>query len=381
VSDASDLERTESATARRLEQAREEGQVARSAELSTFVVLVAGSAALWAMGDGLVGRMAGIVRRGLAIDAASATDAALVVQRLHALAVDGLLALIPLFVVLAVAALAAPLLTSGWIFTPGPLKPDLSRLDPLRGFARMLSPRAAVELAKAAAKALLVGGFAVWAVRRNLDVLTGLAGTDIDSGLRALAHTVALSVLLVVCGLMLVAAADAPWQLWTHARRLRMTREEVRREAKETEGNPQVKGHIRRLQREAARKRMMAAVPRADVVVTNPTHYAVALRYEGEKMRAPRVVAKGAGLIAQRIRELAQAHRVPVLEAPPLARALYAHAELGDEIPEKLYAAVAELLAYVFQLRRYHEHGGACPRVPADLAVPRELDPLAAESP
>jgi flagellar biosynthetic protein FlhB len=173
----------------------------------------------------------------------------------------------------------------------------------------------------------------------------------------------------------LIAAVDVPLQLWEHARKLRMTREELRQESKETEGDPQVKAHIRSQQREMARRRMMAEIPKADVVVTNPTHYAVALSYQDGAMRAPRVVAKGAHLLAARIRALAEAHQVPILEAPPLARALYRHAELGDEIPATLYTAVAEVLAYVYQLRRQREAGGPVPQLPELLPLPAGLDP------
>jgi flagellar biosynthetic protein FlhB len=184
-----------------------------------------------------------------------------------------------------------------------------------------------------------------------------------------------LCFLAVVGSLALIALIDVPFQIWHYRSKLKMSREDLRREAKEQEGDPQVKAAIRSQQREMARKRMMAAVPTADVVVVNPTRYAVALRYDEGKMRAPRVVAKGMHLIAGRIRELAETHRVPVLQAPPLARALYRHAEIGDEVPAALYAAVAEVLAWVFQLRRYAQAGGPAPAAPVDIAVPAELDP------
>jgi flagellar biosynthesis protein FlhB len=180
----------------------------------------------------------------------------------------------------------------------------------------------------------------------------------------------------IVSSLVVIALMDAPYQMWHYANKLKMTREEVRQEAKESDGDPHVKAKIRQLQREMAKRRMMSEVPTADVVVTNPTHYAVALKYTDGKMRAPTVVAKGADEVAAKIRELAAEHNVPLLEAPPLARALYSHAELGDEIPEGLYTAVAEVLAYVFQLRAYKTNGGSCPEIPADLEVPPQLDPL-----
>jgi flagellar biosynthetic protein FlhB len=249
-------------------------------------------------------------------------------------------------------------------------------MNPLSGIGRIFSLHGVMELVKALAKAALVGGIGAWALTRHLDDLLVLVNETPQEGIRTMGALVAASTFSVVCGLLLIAVVDVPFQLWSYYKGLRMTREEVRQEARETEGDPQVKGHIRRAQREAARRRMMAEVPKADVIVTNPTHYAVALRYDGESMRAPKVVAKGADLVAQRIRAIGEEHRVPVLEAPPLARALYHHTELGDEIPEGLYTTVAEVFAYVFQLRRHQSAGGPAPAMPQALAVPPELDPL-----
>lgn len=202
-----------------------------------------------------------------------------------------------------------------------------------------------------------------------------LLTVPIDSGISRTGDFLAMSFLLIIGAMILVVVIDVPYKLWEHAKQLRMTKEEIRKEHKDSEGDPYIKARIRGLQREAARRRMMAEIPNADVIVTNPTHYAVALRYQSNSMRAPKVVAKGVHLLAARIREVAEAHRIPILEAPPLARALYHHAELESEIPEKLYTAVAEVLAYVFQLRRYNEYGGAAPKPPVDVPVPAELDP------
>jgi flagellar biosynthetic protein FlhB len=182
----------------------------------------------------------------------------------------------------------------------------------------------------------------------------------------------------LVVGLVAIALLDVPYQLWHYHHGLRMSREELREEQRESEGDPQLKARVRSMQRETARKRMMAAVPGADVIVTNPTHFAVALEYKEGRMGAPRVVAKGAGLIAQRIREIGVANAVPVLEAPPLARALYRHAELGAEIPPALYAVVAQVLAYVYQVRRHRRGSGPAPVAPGALPVPAGLDPQAA---
>ncbi|MFN7085433.1 MAG: flagellar biosynthesis protein FlhB [Burkholderiales bacterium] len=375
MSEESDLERTESATPKRLEEAREKGQVARSQELSTFVVLLAGAGGLVFMGGSLFERVSGVMKRGLQFRSGPASDPHLMVTALHELMGDALLGLLPLLALVLVAALAAPLLLSGWIFIPPKL--DFQRLSPAHGLGRMFSLPGAAELFKALAKALVIGGIAAWVMWHNREALLSLTGNSIESGSAQMGSLLGSSILTVVCGMLLIAAIDVPYQLWSHYNKLKMTREEVRQEARESEGDPHLKARIRSIQREAARRRMMAEIPKADVIVTNPTHYAVALRYSSDTMRAPRVVAKGAHLLAQRIRELGEAHRVPIMEAPPLARALYHHTELGDEIPETLYTAVAELLAYIFQLRRYRESGGPLPVAPLDLPVPDGLDPEA----
>jgi flagellar biosynthetic protein FlhB len=377
MADDSDLEKTEPASARRLEQAREEGQVPQSRELSTFLVMMAGAAGLWVMGSALAQRAAGIVRQGLTIDRAAAFDPAAMQTAFMALAWDGLVALAPLFLVLLLGALAAPFLIGGFVFSPKALTADFSRLDPLKGFGRMFSTHSLGELVKAVLKSLLVGGVAIWVVLREKDVLFALTGQPLEAGLESLGGVVLVSTLSIVAAMALIAAIDVPFQLWQYHKRLRMTKEEARQEAKELEGDPQMKARIRSQQREMARRRMMSEVPQAQVVVTNPTHFAVALRYD-EKMPAPRVVAKGRGLIAQRIREVAREHGVPLLEAPPLARALYRNTDLGDVIPAALYRAVAEVMAYIYQLNHFLAHGGRPPQLPAALPVPAELDPGAA---
>lgn len=375
MSGDSDLERTESATPKRLEQAREEGQIARSQELSTFVILFAGFGGLWFTGANVLEQVSSVMRRGLQFKSGPASDPQFMVSSLHELMGDALLGILPLLLLLLVAALAAPLLLNGWILTPP--KFNFNRLNPASGLGRIFSLTGLTELIKAVSKALVIGGIAAWVMWHNQEALLSLLNNSVESGSAQMGNLMGSSVLTVVCGMLLIVAIDVPYQLWSHNRKLRMTREEVRKEARESEGDPHVKARIRNIQRESARRRMMTEIPKADVIVTNPTHYAVALRYHSDTMRAPRVVAKGAHLLAQRIRELGEEHRVPVLEAPPLARALYHHTELGDEIPETLYTTVAELLAYVFQLRRYREVGGAVPVAPERLPVPENLDPEA----
>jgi flagellar biosynthetic protein FlhB len=374
MAEESHLERTEPASPRRLEQAREEGQVARSSELNTFVMLLTGAGGLWLTGEHLYTQLGSLLKRGLTFDADGFASPAHMLEPLGRQAADALLACAPLLALLVIAALAAPQLLGGWLFTASALRFDFKRVDPLAGFGRLFSWQALAELAKALAKAALVSVVAVAVLWHYKDPLLELTALPLDSAAAQAARLAVASLALIAGALALVAAADVPFQLWRHADGLKMSKEEVRRENRETEGDPHVKAAIRSQQREMARRRMMADVPKADVIVTNPTHYAVALRYDDSAMRAPRVVAKGADAVAAKIRELGEAHRVPVLESPPLARALYRHAELGDEIPAALYTAVAEVLAYVFQLRRHNLHGEAAPQPLREVPVPVELD-------
>lgn len=373
MADESHLERTEPASPRRLEQAREEGQVARSAELNTFVMLLTGAGGLWLTGEHLYAQLRSVVKSGLTFDADGLASSGQMLEPLGRLAGDALLACAPLLVLLVIAALAAPQLLGGWLFTANALRFDFQRIDPIAGFGRLFSWHALAELAKALAKAALVSAVAVAVLWHYKDPLLELAALPLESAAAQTARLVVASVALIAGALALVAAADVPFQLWRHADNLKMSKEDVRRENRETEGDPHVKAAIRSQQREMARRRMMAEVPKADVIVTNPTHYAVALRYDDSAMRAPRVVAKGADAVAAKIREVGEENRVPVLESPPLARALYRHTEIGDEIPAALYTAVAEVLAYVFQLRRHNLHGEAAPQPLREVPVPAEM--------
>jgi flagellar biosynthetic protein FlhB len=263
-------------------------------------------------------------------------------------------------------------LLGGWTLSGEFLIPKLERLSPIKGFGRIFSLAGLVELVKAIVKLAViagVGGVILWSHRSEI-----LAPPDasVPRDMLEAFRLFAIVLLTLSAATFLVAAMDVPYQLWDHGRKLRMTRQEVRDELKESEGRPEVKGRIRQLQRELSRRRMMDEVPKADLVVTNPTHYAVALRYEPVKCGAPRVVAKGADLLAGHIRTLARAKGVPVIEAPPLARALYRGVKLDQEIPASLYMAVAQLLAYVYQLRTAREAGTREPEPPRDLPVPTD---------
>ena len=376
MAEDSDLEKTEEPTGRRIEQAREQGQVPHSRELSTFLVLVVAGAAFWMMGRWFMERSMAIVKKGFVIESQFMRDPDLMLPRLAEISGDALLAFSPLLAVLLVAAILPPFFLNAWVFSPKALVPDLKRLDPISGFGRLFSWNSLMELVKAILKALLVGGVAALLVWKEREEILGLLGEPLEAGIAHAGHLVSFSFLILVATLVLVVAADVPFQLWQYFDKLKMTKEEVKQEMKEMMGDPHVKGRIRSLQMQAARKRMMAAVPTANVVVTNPTHYAVALSYRAG-MGAPKVVAKGVGAVALKIREVASESAVPIMEAPPLARALYKHTEIDAEIPSALYNAVAEVLAYIYQLANWRLSGGVYPVPPRDLPVPPELVPEA----
>lgn len=375
MAEDSDLERTEPASSRRLEQAREDGRVPQSRELSAFLVLLAGVSTLWMMGGWFAQRAQLLLRNGLQFGHEQAFDPYALVNAFLSVATEALILLSPLFLVAMLAALAGSLMLGGVVFSAKALAPDFKRINPLSGLKRILSVQGIVELVKSVLKAMLVGGVVYWVVIHQQDALFALLSQPLERGVISFGDILIFAMLALVSGVALVSLIDVPFQLWQYHSKLRMTKEEVRQEHKEQEGDPQLKGRIRSQQREMARRRMMADIPKADVVVTNPTHYAVALKYDSAQMGAPQVLAKGINLVAQNIREQAAAHQVPLLEAPPLARALYRHCDIGDQIPAALYTAVAEVMAYVYQLQQYFAGDALPPQAPQGLPVPAELDP------
>ena len=379
MAEESDQERTEAPSPQRLEKAREDGQVPQSRELATFVVLMTGGAALWMMASQLGRSMSGIVRGGLHFEPGVARDSEVALSQLSALFFDAALALAPFLLLVAIAAMASPLLLRGWLFSTKAVMPDFNRLNPLNGFKRMVSSQGLVELVKSLAKVGMLGGVAAWLIWGNLDAIFSLSLETPDHAVAHMGDLVGRVFLLIAGAMIFIVVLDLPYQLWSYYDRLKMSKEQLRQEAKETEGDPHIKARVRAQQREMARRRMMAEVPTADVVVTNPTHFSVALKYDAEKMGAPMVVAKGRGELALKIREIAKEHGVPMLEAPPLARALYKHCELEQSIPAALYTAVAEVMAYVYQLDAWMKQGGLPPVAPATLPVPAGMDPGAPE--
>ena len=376
MAEESDLEKTEPASPGRLEKAREEGQVARSRELTTFVMLVTGLGGLWAIGETIGGHFNDALRNGLQFERASAFDASHMMVQAGTAVLHALQALMPLLAMMLVAALVAPMMLGGWLLSTKSLAPNFSKMNPVAGIGRMFSTESLAELVKTIVKSLLVGSVAWWVISGNVASIMGLMSEPVHAALPHTLRLVASSCALIIGSLLLVAAIDVPYQLWSHARKLRMSREDLRQEQKENDGDPQIKAQIRRQQQQMAKRRMMAEVPKADIIVTNPTHFAVALKYLDNEMGAPRVVAKGTDLVALRIRAMAEENKIPILEAPPLTRALYRHTQLGDEIPAALYAAVAEVLAWAYQLHRWRSEGGTLPHTPRDLPVPETLDLL-----
>ncbi|RKF41708.1 flagellar biosynthesis protein FlhB [Paraburkholderia fungorum] len=374
MAEDSDLEKTESATPRRLQKAREEGQIVRSRELSTFALLAAGFFGAWGMSSHIGEHLQAMLRASFTFDHATVFETRRMMIGAGAASREGLSALLPILAFTGAAALLAPMALGGWQFSSKGLEPKFNRLNPIEGLGKIFSINGPVQLGMSFAKTLVVGGIGGTAIWHRREEILALATQPIQLALANTVHLIAVCCGMTVAGMFVVAALDVPYQLWQFHKKLRMTKEEVKREHRESEGDPHVKGRIRQQQRAIARRRMMTNVPKADVVVTNPTHFAVALQYTDGEMRAPKVVAKGVNLVAARIREIAAENNVPLLEAPPLARALYHNVELNREIPGPLYGAVAEVLAWVYQLRRFNTEGGEKPPTPTDFDVPAELD-------
>lgn len=370
----SEEEKTESATPHRIEKAREEGQIPRSRELTSVLMLVAGLSILWITGATMARKIGALLADGLKFNHSVVSDTSQMLHLLGNLVQQGIFTLIPMMAGLVLVAIAAPMLLGGVVISGKAIKFDVGKMNPIKGIGKLFSGQTAAEMLKSVLKAILVGCVTWLYIRHHWPDMLRLISESPYNALANSLNMIAMCSVLVVFGLSPMVMFDVFWQLYSYFKGLRMTRQDIRDEYKQQEGDPHVKGRIRQQMRAAARRRMMADVPKADVIVTNPTHYSVALQYDERKMSAPKVVAKGAGEIALRIRELGKEHRIPILEAPPLARALYRHSEIGQHIPGTLYAAVAEVLAWVWQLRRWKLEGGLAPKKPDNLTVPEGLD-------
>lgn len=376
MSDDSDLERDLPASERKIQQARENGQVLRSKELAMTMIILGSALVLWSMQGFIVNKAMEIFRLGLSFKSVQMDSLSVFIVHIQQIILPSMLLMAPFLAVSVFAALAGNIALGGWNFTTKALEPNFGRLNPLSGLKNMFGWHGLGELVKSLLKASLIGGIGAWLIWRNKTIFVNLMQQHLlvalkDLGAMMVSHFAILAGLFV-----LIVAGDVPFQWWRYYAQMKMSLEEYKRESKETEGDPHIKGRIRQQQREMARKRMMSEIHKADVIVTNPTHYSVALKYDESGMRAPRVVAKGVGDLALKIREIGNEHQILMMEAPPLARALYTHVKLDQEIPGALYSAVAQVLAYVYQLKAWKKGESlAAPIYPEDFLVPEDLDP------
>ena len=373
---SSGQERTEQPTPKRLQDARNKGQVPRSRELNTTVMLLFVALGLMFMGKYMISDLLDLFHHDLQLERGQFFDKNFILTQFNENILFALRSITPFLLLTLVTVFIGPLAMGGWSFSTKALAPSFGKLNPLSGFKRMFGSNGLVELLKALAKFVLLGAVALTMFSTFKNDFLGLGLEPLAQGMEhgsalILWHYIALSAALI-----LVAGIDVPYQLWSHSKKLRMTLKEIQDEQKESNGNPEVKNKIRSVQREMAQQRMLQDVPDAQVIIVNPTHYAIALRYEDGKESAPRIVAKGMDLVSFRIREVASAHDVPIFTAPPLARALYYSTEIGQLIPTGLYLAVAKILAYVMQLKQMSSNSKRTPEVPIDLEIPEEFQDL-----
>ncbi|MBX9407536.1 flagellar biosynthesis protein FlhB [Pseudomonas baetica] len=367
-------DKTEDPTEKRKKDSREKGEVARSKELNTLAVMLAGAGALLVFGGMLAQDLMELMRMNFSLSREVIMDQRSMGAFLMHSGKLALVAIQPIMITLLLAALIGPIALGGWLFSASTMAPKFSRMNPGAGLKRMFSMKAIIELLKALAKFFIVLAVALMVLSSDVDDLLRIAHEPLD---QAIIHSVLLvgwSTLWMACGLILIAAVDVPVQIFESMKKLKMTKQEVRDEHKDQEGRPEVKQRIRQTQREMSQRRMMAAIPDADVVITNPTHYAVALKYDSEKGGAPVLLAKGSDFLALKIREIAVANNVMLLESPGLARSIYYSTELDQEIPGGLYLAVAQVLAYVYQIRQHRAGKGKRPDpLKDDLPIPPDL--------
>lgn len=369
----SSAEKTQEPTQKRLDKAKEDGDTVRSKELNTMAILIAGSAALLMFGGFMIQALAGLMSHNFVLEREQVFDTSALLSHLNVSAMQGLRSLLPVFGVLLVAAILGPIGLGGWNMSMKAVMPKASRMNPMSGLGRMFGPKALMELAKAAAKVLVVAAIALVILAFSWQQILSIMAEPL---LPAMGHTLIIlgwSVLAMSCAMILITIVDIPFQIHSHTQKLRMTFQEVKDEMKDTEGKPEIKQKIRQLQYQMTQNRMLSGLPEADVIVTNPQHYAVALKYKQGASSAPVMIGKGIDFMALRIREVAKEHDIPIVESPVLARAIYYNTDQDEEIPEGLYKAVAQVLAYVFQLRQYKHNGGRPPVLADNLPVPEDL--------
>lgn len=368
----SSAEKSEEPTQKRLDKAREDGETVRSKELNTTAILMAGASGLLLFGPSLALSMVDIMTLNFSFRVKS-LDTTMMLSHLNDSISVALASCVPIFILLMAATMLSPAFLGGWNFTFKAISPKASRMNPMSGLGRMFGPKALLELAKAIGKVVLVGSIAALVLYLDMDAIRALQR---EPTLMAMSHAVSLlgwAFLIMASAMLLITAIDVPIQIYQHSQKLRMTLQQVKDEMKDSDGRPEIKQKIRQLQQQMANNRMLQELPSADVVITNPDHYSVALRYDQGTDPAPIVVAKGLDFMAFKIRDIASEHSIPIVSAPPLARAVYFNSEVGDEIPAGLYVAVAQILAYIYQLRRWAKGQAKKPKLSNKFDIPVEL--------
>lgn len=372
MADDSDLDKSEQPTDSKLKKAKEKGQIPRSRELTSLIILLVSILLFWMMGSHFVANLKKIIQHAMLVAYRTDDDKQIIFNLINLLTA-GFWSILPIFFGLVIIAIIAPMGVGGLLFSLQSIKPNFGKLNPISGFKRMFSIRIFSELFKSLLKVVLIGFAVTLFLINQFPNMLSLPNMYLNSALSNVMQLLIYSGILTILTLIPMVGFDIFYQIWSNLKKLRMSKQEIKDEFKEQEGNPQIKGRIRQMQQAIARRRMMKDVPKANVIITNPTHYAVALQYDDKTMSAPKLIAKGTDNIAIKIKEIAQENRIPQLEAPPLARALYRYGEIGQTIPAELYAAVAQILAWVYQLKRWHKHGGDKPQKPTNIPIPESL--------
>ncbi|RMO88754.1 Flagellar biosynthesis protein FlhB [Pseudomonas syringae pv. philadelphi] len=366
-------DKTEDPTEKKVKDSRADGQIARSKELTTLVVMLMGSGGLLIFGSDIAEMMSALMRDNFTITRETLMDQSYMGKALLSSGLHALVVVLPFLIAMLLAALVGPILLGGWLFTAKPLMPKFSRMNPAAGLKRMFAPSALVELLKSLGKFLIILAVALAVLNSERKDLIAIAHEPLEQAMIHSLIVVGWSSFWMACGLAFIAAVDVPFMLYQAHKKLLMTKQEVRDEHKNSDGNPEVKQRIRQLQREMSQRRMMASIPDADVIITNPTHFAVALKYDPEQGGAPMLLAKGSDLVALKIREIGAHNQILILESAALARSIYYSTELDQEIPAGLYLAVAQVLAYVYQIRQFHAGQGKRPDPLGDVKIPPDL--------
>lgn len=369
----SSQEKTEEATPKRQEKAKEDGQIPRSKELTTSAVLLSGTVGLYLFGGHISDKLLHILRYNFSLTRESIFDPQTMLSHLGSSFGEALNSLIPLFSILLVAAIVGPIGLGGWMFSTKSLAPKADRISPIAGLKRMFSAKSMVELVKSIGKIFVVVALTFLTLSIYKHELLALANTSLEGSIQGSLDISVLAAIIISASTLFIALIDIPFQIWENSKKLKMSKQDIKDEMKDSEGKPEVKGRIRQLQQEMANKRMMSAVPEADVIITNPSHYSLALKYDPETMDTPILLAKGVDHAAFKIRDIAKEHKIDIIRSPVLARAIYHNTEVDGPIPGGLFLAVAQVLAYVFQLRNFRTGSGDRPDFPTGIQVPKDM--------